>query len=275
MPLPWTEPPAARAAMARRAAHLGMSALDTDSAAAASSGERRIREEDGWIAVPAAGMAKKGGGGGGGGGSVKEALGPEERARIRLEALAADVLDVLRDVDWERQTAAARCLAFGYLALMLVPEVPRPWLREVMERRYRGLCQFVRRFRRDVLADGKAALPWAEGAAGGSVAAVAARFLRGVMAEVPVVGGLWSRWWAARTKRRALARKGIKTGSSGDALVLVGSGLAMLAAGAGVFFYRSLPPFGAEVQVWRKPVVALSSFGAAGALLSGALYGVD
>jgi hypothetical protein len=47
------------------------------------------------------------------------------------------------------------------------------------------------------------------------------------------------------------------------------------AVSAGVFFYRGLPRFGEAVQVWRKPTVTLSAFGAAGAMFSGAMYGLD
>jgi hypothetical protein len=58
-------------------------------------------------------------------------------------------------------------------------------------------------------------------------------------------------------------------------LLLLGAGLGLTAVGAGVFLYRGLPPFGEAVQVWRKPLATLGSFGAAGAMFSGALYGID
>lgn len=96
------------------------------------------------------------------------------------------------------------------------------------------------------------------------------RFARGVMAEVPLVGEQWSRWWTGRKNREVLRSKGLKTSAGGGLLVLLGAGLGVAVVGAGVFFYRGLPPFGAAVQVWRKPVVTLSSLGAAGALFAGA-----
>lgn len=221
---------------------------------------------EGWISVPRGLVRPKKG--------VKGALSPEQRARIRLEGLAREVLDVLGEVEWEGQGVEVRCLAFGYLALMLVPDVPRPWLREVMEGRYPGLCAFVRGFRGEVFSEGRA-LPWVGEGEGASAVGVAGRFARGVLCEVPGVGAQWSRWWTARKKGEVLASSGVKAASSGGLLLLLGAGLGVVAVGAGVFFYRGLPRFGEAVQVWRKPMVTLSAFGAAGAMFSGAMYGLD
>lgn len=281
-PLPWTEPPALRAAHARRAAPLGRAAglrVDTDVAVAGGEEEEEQGMEKemaarGWVALPAAlgnNQKKKG---------VAAMLAPEQKARIRLEALAADVLDVLAEVDWERQAVGLRCLGFAYLALMAVPDLPRPWLREVVERRYGALLGFVERFRGEVFGgagvDADAdALPWAEeDGQSRSAVAVGVRFARGVLAEVPWLGEQWCRWWAARKRRQERKRRGLETGPSGDLLLFSGIGAALMAVGASIFFYRGLPPFGAPVQIWRKPMVTLSSFGAAGAVLSGALYGL-
>ncbi|KAK4153312.1 Metaxin-1 [Chaetomidium leptoderma] len=271
LPLPWTEPPAVRAAMARGAQHLGMSSLDTDALAQRAAEEEKRVAAEGWVAVPPVlrgpGGITKGVGG---------MLSPEQKGRIRLEGLAGEVLDVLAEVGWEEegQRAEVRCLVFGYLALMLLPDVPRPWLREIMEGRYGGLCEFVRGFKGEVFAEGMV-LPWAEGEASGSAVAVGTRFARAVLCDVPLIGAQWSRWWTARKKRQVLASRGVKTGSSGTLLLLAGTGLAAMAASAGIFFYRGLPPFGEAVQVWRKPITTLSGLGAAGAMFSGALYGVD
>jgi hypothetical protein len=67
----------------------------------------------------------------------------------------------------------------------------------------------------------------------------------------------------------------VKAASSGGLLLLLGAGLGVAAVSAGVFFYRGLPRFGEAVQVWRKPMVTLSAFGAAGAMFSGAMYGLE
>jgi hypothetical protein len=269
-PLPWTEPPAVRAAMVRRAEHLGMSSLDTDARAEREREEEKRVAAEGWVTVPSAlklGRQKEKGVGG--------MLSPEQKARIRLEGLAAEVLDVLGEVeDWRALTLSARCLAFGYLALMMLPDVPRPWLREVMEARYPGLCDFVNGFRNDVFPEGRT-LPWAENKAGMTAAVVGTRFARGVLGDVPWIGEYWGPWWTAKKKRQVLAARGIKSGSRGDMLLVLGAGLSLTLVGAGAFFYRSLPPFGEAVQVWRRPLGTLGGLGAAGAIFSGALYGLE
>ncbi len=194
-------------------------------------------------------------------------LSPEQKGRIRLEGLAREVLDVLGEVEWEGQGLEVRCLAWGYLALMVVPEVPRPWLREVVVGGYPRLAEFVGGFKREVFAEGRV-LPWAE--KGDSAVDVGARFARAVACEVPLVGELWARWWAGRKKREVSGR----SGTGGGLRLLLGAGLGLAAVGAGAFFYRGLPPFGAALQVWRRPAATLSSLGAAGAIFSGAFYGV-
>ncbi|KAK0734799.1 outer mitochondrial membrane transport complex protein-domain-containing protein, partial [Lasiosphaeria miniovina] len=292
-PLPWTEPPTVRAAMGRRAKHLGMSSLDTDAeTSAAESGQGR---EDipggagGWVHMPAAlRRAPR---------SVRDALAPEQAARIRLGGLAKDVLDVLAEVDWEagepRTTAAARCLAFAYLALMLVPDVPRPWLRDTMRAAYPRLCEFVETFRWECFPDGGGeVLPWGDGKAsndsnsgsgsgggssrsGGGFLEVGARFAQGLIFDIPGIGEEWHRW-LARRKRRAVRQSGderqIQLSKGSDALVVTASaGLALLAANIGVFLYRAggMPSFGAPLHSWHVPMAGLSGLGAAGALFSG------
>jgi hypothetical protein len=254
-----------------------MSSLDTDSedrmAAGGGGGDKLGGGEkgglgDGWVSVPRGLVRRKKG--------VEGMLGPEQKARIRLEGLAREVLDVLGEVAWEGQGLGVRCLAFGYLALMAVPDVPRPWLREVMEGRYPGLCAFVRGVRGEVFPEG-GELPWVEAGEGPGTSAVevGGRFARGVLCEVPGIGAQWSRWWTARKKGEVLASRGVKGPSSGGLLLLLGAGLGVAAVSAGVFFYRGLPRFGEAVQVWRKPMVTLSAFGAAGAMFSGAMYGLE
>ncbi|KAK0657699.1 Tom37 C-terminal domain-containing protein [Cercophora newfieldiana] len=139
-PLGWTEPPAIRAAMSRRAAHLGMSSLDTDATAEREEAEREAAVAQGWVNLPK-GLGKGVGG----------ALAPEQRARIRLEGLAGEVLGVLGEVEWKEEEVGTRCLAWAYLALMMVPDVPRGWLGETIKGKYARLGDFV---------DGGLGEPW-------------------------------------------------------------------------------------------------------------------
>ncbi|KAK0630191.1 Tom37 C-terminal domain-containing protein [Bombardia bombarda] len=295
-PLPWIEPSAVRAAMADRAGHLGMSSLDTD-AADAEKGSGDSVSSAGWVQVPASLRSKMAAT------SVKEALTPEQASRIRLDGMAADVLDVLAEVEWEpasatavdeaTTTTAVRCLAFAYLALMLLPDVPRPWLKDVMRARYPGLCDFIGRFAIDCFSAGGAGgpLPWATSSSGGSssnsVGGVCARFAHGLAGEMPLVGRQWRRWWTQRGKKqqpeeqhqKGLGKQTVVTrnGSKNkDVLLLAGAGLATLAVvNAAVFWYRALPPFGAPVQTWRLPLVSLSTLGAAGAMFASVLSDVE
>ncbi|KAK3693488.1 Tom37 C-terminal domain-containing protein [Podospora appendiculata] len=286
LPLPWTEPPAMRAAMAARTAHLGLSSLDTDAEAA-------DKADAGWVQVPAglrrAVHPRPG---------VAASLTPEQAACIKLEGLAADVLDVLAEVEWDvpgQQTLALRCLAFAYLALMLVPLVPRPWLREAMTSgRYGGLVDFVQGARREWFVEG--ALPWMEPKASRDVVI---RFAHGLAQDIPIVGAEWRRWWAQRRRlglrtaadaeaeesmtaeqRAAENDKRQKTSvRSRNSDLIQGAGLALLAAvnagmlfyksANGEFFYRGSSPFGELVQTWRPPPPALAGFGAVGAMFSG------
>jgi sorting and assembly machinery component 37 len=262
-PLPWIEPPAVRAAMTRRAAHLGMSSLDTDSVSPGELGGKDMAQDPTLLAGHPVFHARNA--------PVSSALAPEQRSRIRLETLAGEVFKILSSADWQsdrEQLPDVRCLAYAYLALMAAPGVPRPWLREILEGRYEPLHRFMLDFQKETFPEGTEALPWAEGEEN-TPGAVTARFARGVLFQVPGVGTLWRRWWASR-KRKQL---GIQTKSGrGGFLVLIGASLGLTVVGVGVWFYRTLHPFGASVQVWRKPLIP-NGFGAAGLVL-GALYGM-
>ncbi|KAK3938910.1 Metaxin-1 [Diplogelasinospora grovesii] len=266
MPLPWTEPSAVRAAMARRAEHLGMSSLDTDAAEEAAAKTEEAGLAAGWVHVPAALRRPKK--------TVKDSLIPEQRSRIRLEGLATDVYDVLAEADWENQTTEARCLAFAYLALMLKPDVPRPWLSEVMRRRYQPLCEFVEEFSKECFENGSTPLlPWGDSAANSSALGVASRFTKTLLHDVPGLGDEWQRWSLQRQQNRQREKnEGVvvsaSSSSSNDLLLMAGTSITLAAVGAGAWFYRSLPPFGAPVQTWVKPLTGLGAFGAAGVMFS-------
>ncbi|KAK4231211.1 Metaxin-1 [Podospora fimiseda] len=261
MPLPWIEPSNVRAAMVQRAEHLGMSSLDTDAEAEKREAAEKASNAAGWISVPPA-LRK----------TTSEAMAPEFTRRIKLEKLARDVLDVIKDINLGDGDEGLRCLAFAYLSLMLVDEVPRKWLSETVRGKdeYRDLVRFVVRFRDDVFA-GKD-LPWMRDEDSESALGVGRRFLDGAICEVPVLGSEWRRRSAGRRKRKMLEDRGLRAEEledDRDGTLLAGAGATVLALGLGVFFYRRLPPFGAAVQVWRaSPVLGFGGLGAAGAMLS-------
>ncbi|EGZ76964.1 hypothetical protein NEUTE2DRAFT_77891 [Neurospora tetrasperma FGSC 2509] len=299
-PLPWTEPLAVRAAMAARAAHLGMSSLDTDAEMERLEKEEREREAAGWVQIPKA-LRKAVGGQNSG---VKGQLSPEMKRRIKLEGLAAEVFDVLGEVDLLEEedgeeeeeeakeggarikvTLETKCLAFAYLALMLLPEVPRPWLKEVLQKKYAGLCKFVLEYRRKTFPESGKVLPWADRESDPAVSAcdsalsIVGRFVRAVVDDIPMLGREWSRWWALRQRRVAeenstetqlVIRRSV--GESERRLLLAGAGLTLLAinvAGLGIYWYRYRGLLGAPLQTWHRPLVGLGSFGAAGAMFAG------
>ncbi|KAM7198260.1 Tom37 C-terminal domain containing protein [Naviculisporaceae sp. PSN 640] len=298
-PLPWTEPPAIRAAMSARASHLGLSSLDTD--AEEEKAEAAAKADPGWVHIPDSikkniTQRRK---------AVRESLSPEARSRIRLEGLTAEVLDVVGEVlsgDEEADgetTLELRCLAFGYLALMLVPEVPRPWLSEVMRGKYPGLCEFVEDFggRTCRLLPGKEnearQLPWAKHTKSkdeetevrimstGSrnshtLSGVLARFAHGLVRDIPLVGEEWARWWAQQRagdvmKTSSSSSSTLVSRRNKDLVLVASSGISLVGVAAGLFYlYKGLLPLGAPIQTWRTPVsVGLSGLGAAGALFSG------
>lgn len=76
----------------------------------------------------------------------------QSSARFRLDALVDVLCKPLQQLLGEKryflsqeQCSSLDCLALGYLALALKPDVPQKWLQERMKDRYRGLCAFVGR----------------------------------------------------------------------------------------------------------------------------------
>lgn len=241
--------------MSRRAEHLGMSSLDTDATAEREEAAAAAAKAEGWVQVPR-GLRRMG---------VRGSLGPEQAGRIRLEGLAREVLDVLAGTEWSAHTREVRCLAWAYLALMLVPEVPKGWLRETMRGKYGGLCEFVEEGRREWFPAGVDALPWAEVKAESSVLAVGTRIVNGLIYDIPGFGEEWQRWRARRRKRAITGNAGaLDDSGAAEMLRYAGTGLALL---VGALLWRKLPQFGAPVQIWQRPLAGLLGMGAAGAML--------
>lgn len=206
---------------------------------------------------------------------VRAALSPEQTALFRLEGAGRECLGVLADLkgggqhapDTETEaTGSGRrflwggdrptsldCLAFGYLALMLVPEVARPWLRNMMRRRYDCLCVFVDGVRDEVFGGDVASLPWTTAAAEIKSPWRVTRFARGVVkAVVPGDWVLGETYWALG-----------KRSTGGALLATLGSSVAGLGIVGSVLLYHHLSPFGAVFYRWE---MQRRSFGAAGAL---------
>ncbi|CCC05985.1 unnamed protein product [Sordaria macrospora k-hell] len=271
-PLPWAEPLAVRAAMAARAAHLGMSSLDTDAEMERLEKEEREREAAGWVQIPKA-LRKAVGGQNTG---VKGQLSPEMKRRIKLEGLAAEVFDVLGEIDFLEEDEEGKGGQQRWW---------KPWLREVLQRKYVGLCAFVVECRRKTFPESGKVLPWADKesdpavSASDSALSIVGRFVRAVVDDIPTLGREWSRWWSLMQRRVAeetstesqlVVRRSV--GENERSILLAGVGLTMLAlnvVGLGIYWYRYRGLLGAPLQTWHKPLVGLGSFGAAGAMFAG------
>ncbi|KAI4269069.1 MAG: hypothetical protein L6R38_007608, partial [Xanthoria sp. 2 TBL-2021] len=138
-PNTWLLPPQRRAAAKARTDHLKFSSLDLDTvdqdedaiqksqfAAGTEIPKRLIRSTP----RTTASLAKKKG---------------QHAARFRLDRLAEGLLGPLNDLlkgkqyllsDEEKRMTSLDCLALGYLALAMVPEVPQPWLSNKMKQKY-------------------------------------------------------------------------------------------------------------------------------------------
>ncbi|KAL8298202.1 hypothetical protein RB600_002966 [Gaeumannomyces tritici] len=327
-PLGWTEGPARRRAMSRRAEHLDFSDLDTDRDAADPDATPRDVATRSFI--PASLQPRNRGG-------ISSSMTPEAKARFRLEAAAASVLDVLTSCHginadaapglgegwlrgpWAhgqgaeeggsggRPPSSFECLAFGYLALMAVPTLPRPWLREVVGQKHADLAAFVDDARAAWFPIEPSQLPWVSEEAASlyssspsSLLSVAARLAAGCMASLPSgVGTQWSAWRQERRQARENNRKekgriaagGSAPGSMSLAATtprpprerseflttvytsLLGASMATVAA----LVYRGLQPFGAPTHRFDGGGVhaGLWAFGAAGAALGLAADALD
>ena len=172
--LPWTlrlsYPPRARATAKARSEHLGLSALDVDAESEETANEAQTPS----VVPPSLLKRPKE--------SVSRLLGRPEHAKLlRLEAVTRDFLEPLADLLGHNDYLLAGpgpssldCLAFGYLALALLPELPHPWLARTMRSDFAGLCEYVERGQEELLggpveeggltrSDGKreqAGLPW-------------------------------------------------------------------------------------------------------------------
>lgn len=230
--------------MSALAAHLGLDDLNID----AATEQRDDANPNGFLRLPERLRPRATAA------SVRAALAPEQTALFRLEAAAADCLAPLADLLKAQRArrffffsgasgndsvpTSLDCLAFGYLALMTVPVVPRAWLRDVLRApRYDGLCVFVDAVRDEVFGgDVGAALPWAADEKNDAPWTLT-RFVGGVVeATVP------ERWTYGEEEQQG-----------GGVLAALLSTVAGLGLVGGAVLYRHLSPFGTQIHHWQVP----------------------
>jgi sorting and assembly machinery component 37 len=208
--------------------------------------------------------------------TVGEEMTAEERAAIRLFALVDDCLSrILRLMPGSEKEEASQlgffegvevssvdCLAFGYLSLMREAPVPRSFLKDWLVQKKPQLSAFVDRIQKACL-DTPGELPWTSPPKLG-IAHFTGRILDSTIRHMPAIGDIYDHETRRRAERRAIGLKGLDTRTWGLTLGVLAVGLS---AGYGVFVYRSLQPFGARLQIWRKAAQGFGRFGEAGALL--------
>ncbi|KAL2074277.1 hypothetical protein VTL71DRAFT_8055 [Oculimacula yallundae] len=264
-PLPYLTPPSLRAAAKLRTSHLGLSSLDIDTSPTTDTNASIIPSS---LRIPKPSI------------STLLASSPETSAQIRLTALAEDFLLPIQQLRGkkafmvsETQFSSLDCLVLGYLALMLVPELPQPWLRRTMRERFPGLCEWTEGMREKCFGKGsvgledaflvqggkeselesrmkrlrgKGHLPWKQPYNRGAVD-VGGVFLSGLAESVPVVGS-WGR--STRMKSHGASTEE-EDNSAWRYWGLVGSVIAGLGMGVGYLLHSgviSLPGEESETQ---------------------------
>lgn len=249
-----------RAEAVKRAEHLGLAELDTDfdpNAGLHLSAGRDALPETFRRHLPA--TTKK---------TVREEMTPEQAAAIRLHGLVGDCLSdvgaLMTDQEPPRFFATSPvssldCLAYGYLALMLRPPVPRSFLRDWVQAEAPRLATFV-----DSMAPQKLPSVASEPP---SVFTSSVRVVDSVLRNAPSLGEHYAKEMRLRAEQatHGLDRRSLVLASS---LLTTGA-----VVGYGLYAYRSLQPFGARSQIWRatRGGTMLSQFGELGTMLSGAM----
>ncbi|ERS96461.1 hypothetical protein HMPREF1624_07373 [Sporothrix schenckii ATCC 58251] len=184
------------------------------------------------------------------------------------------------------------CLAWGYLALMTVPDVPRSFLRDTLWRHHPALAVFVADVRAvcfpgEDTALAYTALVWTMTVArprGRYANPLWLRTLHGLVHSVPGLSGEWVVWlWrrlrvesddgddsAESSSDPTVARwQRDMTAARWQRLVTVSATMAGTALFVGLILgYRRLPAFGSRIVVYRRAPISFAGLGAAGALLS-------
>lgn len=197
-PLPYFTPPTVRAAAKTRTEFLGLSSLDIDSDDVDhTTNNRSIIPES--LRLPHQTV------------SSLLAAAPENKAQIRLDNLATSFFTPLHALRGSKrffitstEPTSLDCLAFGYLSLCLLPDLPQPWLARTMRQKFPNLCAFVHDLQRSFFggpasvvdafhvnydATDKGILPWCKPDQGGLLA-IGGMLVNGIVDSIPGVAQL-------------------------------------------------------------------------------------
>lgn len=279
-PLPYLTPGTVRAAAKKRTEHLGLSSLDIDTEEGGSSNDSIIPES---LRHPRNTV------------SSLLAASPEANAQIRLNALAIGFFEPLQELRGDKryfvsnkQFTSLDCLVLGYLSLMLLPELPQPWLANTMRGKFPGLCNWTETLSASVfgpettLADafpvqlgdsvedvreqrlrGRGILPWKAPENGGMVG-IGGTFLANVADSIPVVGQL-----RRNTRMRQSGGKTLdeERTSSWQTLTAIGSLVAGFGIAVGYALHSGLISIPSTDDGREKRGNGLAAFGEAGEAL--------
>ncbi|RDA86024.1 hypothetical protein CP532_4688 [Ophiocordyceps camponoti-leonardi (nom. inval.)] len=259
-PLTWTVPPLLRAEAIRRVHHLGLADLDSDLDPTTSfNAGRDALPEALRRRLPV--VSTK---------SVREEMTPEQATAIRLVALIDACLPVLEAQlqgsgpprfvpDTEPGSLSSLdCLAYGYLALMLKPDVPRAFLRDWALTRAPRLTEFV-----DAMTPSD--LPW-HSPEPPTLTRSAIRLVDSIVRNIPTLGEYYA------DEMRLRATRGVRGLDYRVVTLFASLAAAGLAIGYGYHAYRSLQPFGAASHVWLSSrAMSRLRYGQVGSMLGGAV----
>lgn len=279
-PLPYLTPGAIRAAAKKRTEHLGLSGLDVDTEDGGAHEKSIIPES---LRHPRNTV------------SSLLAASPEVNAQIRLNALATTFFEPLQQLRGEKryflsngQFSSLDCLILGYLSLMLVPDLPQPWLVKTLRNKFPTLCDWTETsitsifgpattltdafpaYLGDSVKDIRAKspraesfLPWKAPNTGG-VVGVTGTFLATVVDSIPVVGQF--------RRNTTMRQHGGKTSeeeqsSYWQTLTAVGGLIASVGIMIGYAFHTGLISVSPVEDKREEKSAGLGAFGEAGAAL--------
>jgi len=278
-PMPYLTPNSIRAAAKLRTEHLGLSGLDID-----ADGTRNQHS-----IIPESLRASRT--------TVSSLLAasPEAHARIRLDALARNFLEPLRDLLGEKkkfftsdeQFSSLDCLVLGYLSLMLVPDLPQPWLSKILRTNFSRLCVWTEELKAKIFGpavtvedallrshgsnagvDGEKAeqssfLPWAA-PQDRDVVGIGHAYLASLANSIPVVGE-----YRRNIREEQLSQKKTNEEPSPTLNIATISGSVLASVGLliGYMFHQGIISLG-RGEPERQGNNSLDAFGEAGAALS-------
>ena len=240
---------------------------------------------------------------------------PQHAAKFRLDTLMDGFFEPLQDLLGkkrfffsEESMSSLDCLALGYLALAVVPELPQSWLADSMKGKYGGLCTYVKRGINEYFGwpvkvedaipdqqsslgkldnpptdnDSRGALPWKDPAQKGFISSGGA-ILEGALESIPLAGAFMQNTILIRDKSKATQStdppKSASTTSPQSTTLLptvLAIGSALAAIGSYVLYSGliTLSP-NQDHHIYPSRKQNLSDMGEAGAMLAMANFRVD